>query len=150
MASDMPDHPDRDARPSSDPDRAAADSPPLLLRRDQVTLVVLAVVLGAWLAWAWLDVGRWGTQPVDLADMPPEQFGLVLDVNEATWIELSQLPGIGEVKAKAIVARRVKEPFRRVADLLSIPGIGPKTLTRVRPYLRVGVAAQTQAVDAQP
>lgn len=61
-----------------------------------------------------------------------------LDVNRATVEQLQQLPGIGPVMAKAIVAEREKRPFKSVDDLRRVPRIGPKTVEQLRPHVLVG------------
>lgn len=58
-----------------------------------------------------------------------------IDVNAASAEELQRLPGVGPVMAGAIVAGR---PFRSVADLDRVRGIGPKTLDKLRPFVVVG------------
>lgn len=55
-----------------------------------------------------------------------------LDLNRATDAQLQRIPGIGPVSAAKIIAGR---PYRRVEDLLKIPGIGPKRLEAIAPYL---------------
>ena len=56
-----------------------------------------------------------------------------IDLNAATPEELETLPGIGQVRAQAIVAHRQREgPFARVEDLLAVRGIGPATLEAIR------------------
>ncbi|PIE42905.1 MAG: competence protein ComEA [Gammaproteobacteria bacterium] len=59
-------------------------------------------------------------------------------INQANWQELAQsLPRIGEQKAKAIISYRNKNgKFKKTDDLLQIPGIGPKTLNEMKPYLK--------------
>ncbi len=59
-----------------------------------------------------------------------------LNVNTATVAELDSLPGIGPSKAAAIVAARTRRPFRRLSDLLRVPGIGRATLERLAPLVR--------------
>lgn len=62
----------------------------------------------------------------------------LIDVNTATADELTQLPGIGPVKAQAIVAHRQdKGAFATVEDLLDVKGIGPATLNKVKSYVTV-------------
>ncbi|MDE0145853.1 MAG: helix-hairpin-helix domain-containing protein [Nitrospira sp.] len=58
-----------------------------------------------------------------------------IDLNVASTGQLKQLPGIGKVKAATIVAGK---PYQSVDDLLKIPGIGEKTLAKIRPCLTVG------------
>lgn len=57
-----------------------------------------------------------------------------VDVNRATLAELEAIPGIGHVMAQRIVAHR---PYGNVEDLLHVPGIGPATLAKIRPYVTV-------------
>lgn len=56
-----------------------------------------------------------------------------ININSAGLEELLELPGIGEVKASEIMKfREQKGPFRKPEDLLSVPGIGPKTVEKIR------------------
>jgi competence protein ComEA len=55
-----------------------------------------------------------------------------LDLNRASVAELMALPGVGRVRAEAIVLHRVRHgPFHAVADLAAIGGIGPKTAAAI-------------------
>jgi competence protein ComEA len=58
-----------------------------------------------------------------------------VNVNAAPVDELMRLPGVGPVTAQAIVAARAEKPFRSVADLDRVRGIGPKTLDKLRPFV---------------
>lgn len=64
-------------------------------------------------------------------------FGLRLDPNRADAASLEVLPGIGATRARAIVAARAQRPYREVAELARVPGIGPVTLSRIAPFLEV-------------
>ena len=69
-------------------------------------------------------------------------FGGRLDPNRAGRQELMLLPGIGPARAAAIAAERTQRAFRSVEELDRVPGIGPRTLEKLRPWLQIepGVA----------
>lgn len=59
-----------------------------------------------------------------------------VSVNSADAATLETIPGIGPVKAAAIIAHRDEHgPFATVDDLLDVTGIGPATLEQLRPYV---------------
>ena len=60
-----------------------------------------------------------------------------VDVNRATAEQLQKLPGIGPTLAKRIIAERQKKPFGSVDELRRVRGIGPKTLEKLKPFIRV-------------
>lgn len=67
-----------------------------------------------------------------------EQEGRI-NVNTATAEELEALPGIGPVKAAAIVAWRTENgPFRYPEELSLVSGIGEKTLEGILDQITVG------------
>jgi competence ComEA-like helix-hairpin-helix protein len=68
---------------------------------------------------------------------PSEEQDNRVNINEAGVGELVRLPGIGPSKAKAIIAEREKRRFRRIEDILRVPGIGRKTFGRIRHSIRV-------------
>lgn len=63
--------------------------------------------------------------------------GLKLDPNTAARDELLRLPGVGEVLANRIIEGR---PYVSVDDLDRVPGIGGKTLERLKPFLAISNA----------
>ena len=74
-----------------------------------------------------------------------------VDVNAAPAAELAaRLPGIGPVKADAIVAHREAHgPFASVEALVEVRGIGPKTLERLGPLVGVGAALERRAHETE-
>jgi competence protein ComEA len=61
-----------------------------------------------------------------------------IDVNTATSEQLQTLNGVGPVTAQKILDYRSSHGvFSSVDDLLDVPGIGPKTLEKLKPNLRV-------------
>lgn len=65
-------------------------------------------------------------------------FGLPIPLNRANAADLEALPGIGPLRARAIVTVRAHEgPFRAVDDLERLRGLGPATVMQVRRFLFV-------------
>lgn len=59
-----------------------------------------------------------------------------VSLNSATIDELMQLPGIGEVKAKAIIAYREENGgFKSIEELLEVNGIGESTFNKIKDQL---------------
>ena len=59
-----------------------------------------------------------------------------VELNSAAQQELDLLPGIGPVKAAAIIDYRAEHgPFSDVQELLEVPGIGEATLEGLRDYV---------------
>lgn len=61
-----------------------------------------------------------------------------LNVNTATQAQLELLPGVGPALAQRIIADREKNgPYTAIDQLDRVKGIGPKTIEKLRPHLRV-------------
>jgi competence protein ComEA len=57
----------------------------------------------------------------------------VININTATAAELELLPGIGPAMAQRIVEHReARGPFRSVNELERVPGVGARTVERLR------------------
>lgn len=68
---------------------------------------------------------------------PVAQTQLV-NLNTATASELETLPGIGRVKAQAIISYRQQHgAFARIEDLTKVSGIGPKTFEKLKHLITV-------------
>jgi competence protein ComEA len=77
-----------------------------------------------------------GTAPPKQGPPTAEQDTRI-NINEAEPTELTRLPGIGPARAEAIVAERNRRRFRRIEDIMRVPGIGRKTFGRIRSSIRV-------------
>jgi len=67
-----------------------------------------------------------------------EQSPQKVDINRAEPWLLEALPGIGEIRAQAIVDYRNENgEFKRVEDLLQVKGIGQGTLDKIKDYITV-------------
>lgn len=123
--------------------------------------VVCYVLLGLLLLYAL--VFRW-LRPVVLEDpvqVEPARVAQIeqrVDPNDAGWAELARLPGLGEGLARRIVDYREQQRramggagsaivFRTAEDLDAVPGIGPRMLEQLRPYLRF---PQPPSASSQP
>lgn len=83
-------------------------------------------------------VPRGGRGPTMGSPAPTTTQSTVIDVNLADQSTLETVPGIGPVKAAAIVQYRTESgPFTSVDGLLEVAGIGPATLEAIRPYLSI-------------
>jgi competence protein ComEA len=72
-----------------------------------------------------------------------------VDLNRATAAELAELPGIGDAKARAIIAHRDATPFRSVDDLRQVKGIGDQLLEQLRDKVTVS-GAPSGAAEKKP
>jgi len=120
-----------DSKPSSDSRR------PLLRRLDQAAVGALTLAALCGIAIWWLAHGGATGRLIEIDRAPRQAAQFRLDINHADWPEFSQLPGIGETLAHRIVESRDADgAFADVEQLRRVRGIGPKTLERMRPYLR--------------
>ena len=99
-------------------------------------VLAVVVVLAAAQAAAFPAKSTGKTAPAKSAD---QELGIegVVNINTASHQQLELLPGIGPGKSQAIVAYRVKKPFKDPRHLVRVKGIGRKTLGRLLPYLVV-------------
>ena len=121
----------------------SSDTPRLTwsLPQRRVLLVLLTVLL------VFLTV-RYALNPSYVSDPQPErpprldELADRIDPNTADWPSLAALPGIGEKRAKDIVAYREEAKrytpgvvFARREDMLKVKGIGLAVLEGMTPYL---------------
>lgn len=87
------------------------------------------------------------SKPVDLASHRarsarvgrPLGVGERINLNTASFDEIARLPRLGASRAKAIVrARRERGGFASLADLDSVPGVGPTLLAAIRSHVELG------------
>jgi comEA protein len=72
------------------------------------------------------------------AETPAGVPSLAVNLNTATAQQLELLPGIGPALAQRIIEERARRGlFKSVDDLDKVKGIGPRTLAKLRPLVRV-------------
>ena len=64
-------------------------------------------------------------------------FDGVVHLNTASAEQLTEIPGIGPAKAKAIIEHRAAAPFKSVEDVKLVKGIGDKLFAKISPNLTV-------------
>lgn len=68
----------------------------------------------------------------------PMLAACTIDVNRAGVGELQALPGIGPVRAEAIVLHRVRHgTFRQIEELAEVDGLGLETVAVLKPFCRI-------------
>lgn len=108
----------------------------ILKRADQLTVAVLlgtclASIATYYLIQTWLGGGL-----IELDRNHANSLEFQVNINNAEWPELVQLPGIGRELADRIIDyRRENGPYKSTRDLLKVRGIGRRTLDRLEPYL---------------
>ncbi|OQC05098.1 MAG: ComE operon protein 1 [Candidatus Cloacimonetes bacterium ADurb.Bin089] len=105
---------------------------------EQKILLFLGLTI---LCGCFLDYFGWNplqATPADLDSLKQvvqEDKPLQLDIRIATFEELLCLSGIGEKRAKDIIAYREANPFTSVNQIMNIKGIGAKTYANILPNL---------------
>lgn len=104
---------------------------------DRLVIAVLATVVLVLTSIQWLRLTAWGQRPLEIERLPERTYDFRIDINQAGVVEWTQIEGIGDKTAQAIIDDRTANgPFRSVDDLVRVRGIGRVTLEEMRPYLR--------------
>lgn len=109
----------------------------LLLRPpDQVIVAALVLVALGSMAAYWIHQGGMRGELIEIDRVHPLDYQFMVDVNQAEWPELSQLPDVGPILAKRIVEHRQHAgPFVSADQLMDVSGIGPRKLAQIRKHL---------------
>jgi competence protein ComEA len=107
-----------------------------LTKRQQSAAAGLLTLAAIGVAVVWAFRGGLRGHLVEIDRASPIACKPSIDLNGSTWSELAVLPGISETMARRIVATRDRlGRFQRLADLGLVPGIGPKTIARLREFV---------------
>lgn len=110
---------------------------PFIGKGEQILLAVMWAVslstIGIYLFWH----GVYRGELIEIEEAPSRKMVFQVDVNMAAWPEFSMLPKVSETLARRIVKDREENGnFRHHGELTRVSGIGPKTLERIKPFLR--------------
>ncbi len=68
----------------------------------------------------------------------PAATAVVVNLNTASASDFEALPGIGAKTAARIIEYRLKNgPFKKIEELMNVPGIGEKNFLKLKPQLTV-------------
>lgn len=85
-----------------------------------------------------------GQPPGRKSGRKPKTPDRAIDPNLASRADLETLPGIGPVLAQRIIDyRRAHGPYKTIADLRKVSGIGRKKLEKIKPYLTIASKRET-------
>jgi competence ComEA-like helix-hairpin-helix protein len=93
---------------------------------------------------------------IEIDNAPRRKLEFIVDINLADWPEFTVLPGISETFARRIIEDRTERgPFQSIDDLQRVPGLGDKTVQRLRPYLTVAsepreIEEKLQSTSSRP
>ena len=76
--------------------------------------------------------------PDRAAAKPAVAASVVVNLNTASASDFEALPGIGPKTAARIIEFRQKNgPFKKIEELMNVPGIGEKNFLKLKPQLTV-------------
>jgi len=76
---------------------------------------------------------------------PAVAYASLVNINTASATLLDTLPGIGPVKATAIIEYRAEHGlFKAIEDIQNVKGIGPVTFVNIKALITVGAAGEAQ------
>jgi competence protein ComEA len=84
-----------------------------------------------WHAWR-----SWDQTVKPVVPSAVEELSYQIDLNGAEAAELDLLPGLGPtLTARIVEDRRLRGPFRTLSELERVPGMGPRLVEGLGPYV---------------
>lgn len=113
--------------------------------RERYILILLLIVLAIGITYRFLDSINPNPKVIDsvreskiVRSKEKDVSSGKINLNTAEFSDFLRLPGIGKVKARAILDYREKNGgFKSVEEIMKVPGIGKKTFERIRDMIFV-------------
>ena len=132
----------------SDPQNETDRLKVFLKRADQLALATIVLACASVFVIYVVVDHRSRNGLVDIDTAPRKNVQYMVNINQANWPELANLPGIGENLARAIVERREQfGEFETIDQLMEIRGIGERKIEAIKPY--VSLSDDTQFLVRQ-
>lgn len=129
---------------SEGPDAKAPNWDALFLKRTEQTafsMLWMAVIAGC----IWYFVTARGVQTIDIDQAPAQSARFLVEINSASKHEFDCLPGIGPKTALAITNwREDNGPFKSIDSMAEVPGVSPRLLEKLKPFLYFDAEEVTQ------
>jgi len=133
----------------------------LFSKRDHIALsVIVFLILAGWGIRLTVLRNIESDEPVVIRNAVPVPDAIIenrstelttIDINTAPAAELETLPMIGPSKAERIVGyRETHGPFREIADIMNVAGIGPATFDSIRDMITTVPAGSLKAGEDGP
>ena len=76
------------------------------------------------------------------ADTRAPKPAVMVNLNTATVAELTTLPGVGPRLAERIIEYRQKKgPFKKIEEIMNVQGVGEKSFLKLKPQITVTSSA---------
>ena len=149
--SDRPDSPSREVQdspvgrarqpeflPTEFPKRQTRLATPqyLPLRREQATMAAILIICVIAMVFYFWHRNIVENGLIDIDHAAPVELKYVININDAPWPAIANLPGIGPTLAQQIVEYRDEiGPFNKIDDIKNIRGIGDAKLDGIREFI---------------
>jgi competence protein ComEA len=119
--------------------------------RDRWILAIITLIVAVLVGIRFVQLSGWRLRPLEVSRPESRRYEFQLEINSASWVEWMQLEGIGEATARKIIEDRQQNgPFRSIHDVARVKGIGPATLEKIRPWLRLDPGNESTATSKGP
>ena len=124
----------------------------LPLRREQATMAAILIICVIAMGFYFWHRNIVENGLIDVDRAPPVELKYLVNINDAPWPAIANLPGIGKTLAQEIVEYRDEiGTFDNIDDIKNIRGIGDSKLDGIREFIApIGQASKVGTKHQQP